>query len=85
MIFERQKRRMVRYKGYTVGDFIADLVIDNTLLIETEAIYDGLEQRNKAQTINYLVCLHLSVGLLINFRRSVEVRRFISRSHLSNP
>jgi GxxExxY protein len=70
-----EKRIQVRYDGALVGDFFADMVIQNTLLIENKAV-QSLYKVHEAQLINYLVATQIDVGLLFNFgAQSLQFRR----------
>lgn len=80
--FERQKPMTVYYRGQVVGEFVADLVIEGVVLIELKALFAGLEDDHKAQTINYLTCLRLPVGLLINFGKTLDFKRLLNKDVL---
>lgn len=56
----------VLYDGETVGDYIADLVVENTVLVEVKATIDN-HPVYVAQTLNYLKATGLPVALLLNF------------------
>lgn len=58
----------VAYRGRTVGDYQADLIVERTVLVEVKAT---LEHHDVfiAQTLNYLRATQLPVGLLMNFGR----------------
>ena len=72
---EAQKSISVQYQDEIVGDFIADLVIENKIVVELKAI-EQLTKAHEIQLVNYLVATGISVGLLINFGRTqVEVKR----------
>ena len=62
----RQPRYQIRYKNEIVGDYIADLVVAEKLLIELKAL-SALSKEHDAQVMNYLKASRLSVGLLLNF------------------
>ena len=65
----------VKYKGVEVGDYIADIIVDNELVLELKCV-DRLANEHMAQCLNYLKASGLSVCLLINFQRpKVEWRR----------
>lgn len=65
----------VRFRGYVVGDYRADLVVEDIVLVELKAV-KALLPEHQAQTINYLKASNLPVGLLINFGTPrVEFRR----------
>lgn len=75
---EQQKSISVFYKGVTVGDYIADLMIEDTVLIELKSV-KTLSDIHKAQLLNYLTATKKSVGLLINFGSPrVEIKRVLS-------
>jgi len=78
----RQVPIQVRYDGTVVGDFIADLVVEGTIIIELKAI-KALDELHYAQCINYLAATGLPVCLLINFGKRVEVKRLAGKSFLS--
>jgi GxxExxY protein len=66
----------VHYDGVLVGDFIADLLVEDAVLIELKAVKD-LAEIHTAQCLNYLKATGKSVCLLINFGKAkIEVRRF---------
>ncbi len=64
--FEAQKRLAITYKGKLVGEYIADLVIDNKVIIELKAI-SRLNSSHTAQALNYLTATGLKLAILINF------------------
>lgn len=57
---------VVHYKGYEVGTFRADLIVEGKILLELKA-QPSLHQSSEAQVINYLKITGLKLGLLINF------------------
>lgn len=56
----------VKFRGVIVGDFYADLIVDNKVLVELKAVSRILPE-HKAQIINYLNATAFEVGLLVNF------------------
>jgi GxxExxY protein len=56
----------VKYNGVVVGDYVADLVVEGTVLVELKAV-KALDEIHQAQCINYLKATNLPVCLLINF------------------
>ena len=73
---ECQKPIDVFYKGEVVGHYVADMVVEDKIIIELKAVTD-LRPEHEWQLINYLAATHMELGLLINFGRSVKVRRKI--------
>lgn len=64
----------VTYRGQVVGDFAADLLIDDRLVVELKAVQQIIKE-HEVQLVNYLAATGIEDGLLINFGSSVEVRR----------
>ncbi len=73
---EAQKKIKVYYKNELVGDFIADLLIDDLIILELKAC-DGLVKAHYAQTLNYLKATNIEIGLLLNFGERPEIKRLI--------
>ena len=63
---ELDQRITVRYEHVIVGDFIADLVVNATLICELKAI-STLTKSDEVQVVNYLTATNHDVGLLLNF------------------
>jgi GxxExxY protein len=77
LLFIQQKLYKVVYKGIVVGNYIADIVVDNTIIIECKSVKE-LNNNMKAQLLNYLKISGLPVGYLINFRNSMlEKERYV--------
>ena len=75
--FQSQKPVVVTYKGIHVGEYIADIVVEDKLLLELKALA-SLCSAHDAQVINYLKATNLSVGLLLNFGRPrLGVKRIV--------
>jgi GxxExxY protein len=67
----------VKYKGIEIGEYFADIVVENTVIIELKAI-DSLQKIHEAQLLNYLKATGYKIGLLVNFRYpKAEIKRFI--------
>jgi GxxExxY protein len=66
----------VLYHGKTVGDYYADMIVDDKIIVEVKALSE-LEPIHEVQLVNYLKATALHVGLLINFGQSVKVKRRI--------
>lgn len=81
--FERQKPLNVFYAGTLVGEFQADIVVENALILELKAI-KSLTDAHAAQCINYLKATGLPLCLLINFGEARAcVKRFINTNQFS--
>ena len=80
---EQQQTIQVRYAGEVVGDYVADAVVNEVLILEIKAV-SSLDKAHEVQLVNYLKATGIEVGLLINFGSSVEVRRrILSHEHLA--
>ena len=72
---QAQKSIEVWYDGVLVGDFIADLLVEDRILVELKACRT-LNDAHTAQSLNYLAATGLKICLLLNFGSpKVEVRR----------
>jgi len=77
--FSRQKVYPVYYKGELVGDYIADIVVDNSIILELKAV-KCFNPCMEAQLINYLKISGIPIGYLVNFYNTrVEWKRFICK------
>ena len=67
----------VCYKGKYVGEYLADLVVEEKVIVELKCV-ERFANEHLAQCINYLKASGLRVALLINFQRpKVEWKRVI--------
>ena len=64
----------VRYDDVIVGEYFADIVVDDRLICELKA-GESLSKVHEVQLVNYLAATRFDIGLLINFGRSVTVKR----------
>jgi GxxExxY protein len=63
---ECEKKIQVTYDGVTVGDFVADMLINAHVLIENKAV-QALATAHEVQLVNYLTATGIDIGLLLNF------------------
>lgn len=67
----------VKYKGIEIGEYFADIVVEDMVIIELKAI-ESLQKIHEAQLLNYLKATGYKIGLLVNFRYpKAEIKRFI--------
>ena len=72
---ETQKLITVYYEGQVIGDYYADLILDDEIVVELKAV-KVLENIHFAQCQNYLKATGKKLGLIINFgEEKVKVRR----------
>ena len=64
----------VFYDGEVIGEYYADILVDNKIIVEIKAA-KSLVEENEAQLLNYLKATNVEVGLLFNFGVKPEVRR----------
>jgi GxxExxY protein len=77
--FERQKVYPLYYKGEYIGAYIADLVVDNKIIVELKSV-STLTKVMDAQLINYLRLSKLQAGYLMNFNSPrLEWKRFVNQ------
>ncbi len=62
----QQRRIEVRYKDVMVGDFVADILVEECVIVEIKAV-KTLDDAHTAQCLNYLKATGLQVCLLVNF------------------
>jgi GxxExxY protein len=71
---EQQRNISVYYHNKIVGDYIADIIVENEIILEIKAV-ENLAKIHEVQLVNYLKSSEKEIGLLINFGSSVEVKR----------
>jgi len=75
--FEQQKEIQVKYGGQIVGEYFADLIVEESVIVELKAIkaFDTIHQ---AQLLNYLKATGIRTGLLLNFGTSrLGIKRMV--------
>lgn len=67
----------ITYLGEVVGTYVADLVVENRVIVELKAV-DALAAAHRAQLLNYLKASRVPVGLLFNFGAPrLEIKRVL--------
>lgn len=74
LFVERQKPINVFYETELVGEYFADLLIDNKVIIELKTALT-ISEEHEFQLINYLKATQIEVGLLLNFGKKPEFKR----------
>ncbi len=64
----------VYYRNELVGDFKADITIDNSVIIELKAV-EILHKSHEAQLVNYLTATGIDNGILVNFGENFKIKR----------
>jgi GxxExxY protein len=67
----------VIYKDTVVGEYIADLLVEDQVIVELKTV-DKLEKIHEAQLLNYLKATGIQIGLLVNFRnQKADIKRLV--------
>jgi len=73
---EKQKPIKVYYDKYTVGEYFADIIVEDTIILELKAA-ESIVEEHELQLINYLKATDIEIGLLLNFGKNPEFKRKI--------
>ena len=71
-----QQRIKVYFRGREVGDYIADLIVNDLVILELKAT-SSLIEKHEVQLVNYLKATPIEVGLLLNFGNEPSFKRKI--------
>jgi len=72
---DSQKPIKIYYDNEIVGDFVADIIVNDTIILELKSVR-RIIRAHEVQLVNYLVATRKAVGLLLNFgERKVDVKR----------
>ena len=77
---KQQQPIQVQFEGSVVGEYFADLLVDDRVIVELKAA-EALAKEHEAQLLNYLKATNFEVGSLLNFGKKPEFKRRI----FSNP
>jgi GxxExxY protein len=73
----RQVPVKVSFHGRIVGDYFADIIVEDSVILEIRAM-DNLSPFHRVQTLNYLKATDLKLAMLLNFGKSkLEFERFV--------
>lgn len=78
---EAQKPIDVFYRDRKVGEYFADIIVEDIVIIELKA-GEGLIKEHEAQLLNYLKATEIEVGMLLNFGKEPQFRRMIFQNEL---
>ncbi len=79
----KQKPIKVYYDEILVGEYFADILVENKVIIELKAASALIEQ-HEAQLLNYLKATDIEVGLLLNFGTKPQIARKLFENHLKH-
>lgn len=80
---ERQKPIEVYFKSEKVGDYYADIIVENKIILELKAA-ESLVPEHEAQLLNYLKATEIEVGFLLKFGKKPEFKRMILENKLKS-
>lgn len=80
---ERQKPITVFYDDENIGEYFADIIVNDCVILELKATECLLEE-HEAQLINYLRATNIEVGLLLNFGKEAEFKRKAFNNQFKN-
>ena len=83
LFVEKQKHLKVFYHNDLVGEYFADLIVEECVIIELKAA-EGLVEEHEYQLINYLKATEIEVGLLLNFGKKPEFKRKVFDNERKN-
>ena len=80
---EQQKPITVYYREQIVGEYFADLIVNDCVIVELKTA-ESIARSHEAQLVNYLRATQFEVGLLLNFGQSAEYKRKIFENGASD-
>ena len=80
---EKQKQIKVFYKNENVGEYYADIIVEDKVIIELKAA-EGIVEEHEHQLLNYLKATEIEVGLLLNFGKKPQFKRQIFENSFKN-
>ena len=76
LTIEQQLPIQVYYEGKVVGEYFADLLVNDKVIVELKAVKEIIDA-HEAQLVNYLKATNIEVGLLLNFGTEAKFKRKI--------
>jgi len=70
----KQKPISVYFKENCVGEYFADIIVEDCVILELKAA-EGIIEEHEAQLLNYLKATEIEVGLLLNFGKKPQIKR----------
>ena len=77
---ESQKQIKVYYKNVEVGEYYADLIVNDKVILELKAT-ETITEAHEFQLLNYLKSTNIEVGLLLNFGKKPEFCRKVFQNY----
>jgi GxxExxY protein len=74
---EQQKTIPVLFHGVIVGDYCADIIVEDKILLELKSV-ESIVGQHRSQILNYLKATGLSLGILLNFgKKGLQYERLV--------
>lgn len=80
---EKQKQLKVFYDEFEIGEYYADIIVNDCVIIELKAA-ESICPEHEAQLVNYLKASDIEVGLLLNFGKEPKFKRRVLTSEFKN-
>jgi GxxExxY protein len=80
---EKQKQLIVFYDEYEIGEYYADIIVNDCIIVELKAA-EAICPEHEAQLVNYLKATDIEVGLLLNFGKEPKFKRRVLTSEFKN-
>lgn len=78
---EAERPIPVMFRGQNVGNFFADILIENRVILELKTV-NGINAAHESQLLNYLRATDIEVGLILNFGSKPQFKRLRMDNHL---
>lgn len=79
----RQQAIEVKYKNQNIGDYYADIIVNDVVIIELKAVKNIIEE-HEVQLVHYLKATDIEVGLLLNFGPEPQIVRRVLTNEYKN-
>ncbi len=76
LVAVKQKPIKVYYIGEVVGEYFADIIVENKIILELKLV-EVFKEEHENQLLNYLKATDVEVGLLLNFGKTTQIKRKI--------
>lgn len=80
---QKQVPIKVHYDNYEVGEYFADIIVNDVIIIELKAA-ESLCEEHEIQLVNYLKATDIEVGLLLNFGKTPGIKRKVFSNKFNN-
>ena len=83
LIAEKQKQLKVFYDEFEIGEYYADIIVNDCIIVELKAA-EAICPEHEAQLVNYLKATDIEVGLLLNFGKEPKFKRRVLTAEFKN-